>query len=252
MAPTLKDIFGSDELANQVEKFDFDKNERGMIISYAPLYGNFTKQSFEAMSDEVKILIAVVTKTMQKIEPQDRNYDTITTAFMQSPLLQLDDQKSIQRSDAYHTDHTNLLKLDGSPDPKIVQEIHHWFDGLVQDQEVLQKVGLGVDALAKVVAQSGAKVDGVESAIHKEEFHQKLFQVTFLDFPDPDRPLFDIHRLALEVWSSSDRTGFLQKDQNGVTGAYTARAFTYRSDVLQGLSELARNKAIAIANGLFD
>jgi hypothetical protein len=123
MGPTLKDVFGSDELANQVDKFNFDKNERGMILPYAPLYGNFTKQTYQAMSDEVKVLIAVVTKTMQKIQPDDRNYDTILSAFMQSPLLQLDDGKSVHRADTYHTDETSIMKFDGSPDPKTVQQV---------------------------------------------------------------------------------------------------------------------------------
>lgn len=123
MGLTLKGVFGSDELANQVDKFNFDKNERGMILPYAPLYGNFTKDTFEAMSPEVKVLIAAVAKTMDRIPPDDRNFDTIVSAFMQSPLLQLDDQSSVFRSDTYHTDETNILKFDGSPDPVVVQQV---------------------------------------------------------------------------------------------------------------------------------
>lgn len=67
-------------------------------------------------------------------------------------------------------------------------QVQEWFANLVNDNEVVQTVGAGAEAVAKVLATS----TNLESASYDEDRHEKAFDITFLNFPDPADPYFKV------------------------------------------------------------
>lgn len=120
---SLKSIFGTEEVGDYVRKFDFAGDDQGLAVAFAPLYGPLNKDTFRQLRDENQILIAAVAKTMQKIQPNDRSFDSVLAAFMQNPLAQPANDKSVARSDTFLAEATELANFDGSPNSGIVKKV---------------------------------------------------------------------------------------------------------------------------------
>lgn len=67
------------------------------------------------------------------------------------------------------------------------------FVGLINDVDVLAATNIKIKELAEIVAQTGATVTSLETAVAKTEYHEKtLVDIGVLRFPDIEHPHFQV------------------------------------------------------------
>ncbi|KAH7424687.1 hypothetical protein KP509_11G019400 [Ceratopteris richardii] len=169
----------------------------------------------------------------------------------QNPLLEpYDDQ--IEKSDKYIKTESAAFKFDGSPDETIVREVKTWFLNLISDEDILHDTRIDIDVLAKIVAESGARVTDFETLFYKKATQEsKVLDIGVLRYPDIDHPFFKVYRIQLTAWSTCERILFQQSDTHGITGEFSCRKYKPRASVIQKLSEKVTQKAVQEAEDLF-
>lgn len=85
--------------------------------------------------------------------------------------------------------YTNLCNIS-----QTVREVKRWFeDELVKDVDVLDDTKINISSLAKIVAQTGAKVTSFANFFYKHEVHRRtIVDIGVLRFPDIDHPFFKV------------------------------------------------------------
>ncbi|KAI0041702.1 hypothetical protein FA95DRAFT_1683046 [Auriscalpium vulgare] len=208
-------------------------------------------------------------RELEKLSPEQRTWDKVVSVFLQDTIMEPFDEP-IERTDYFAKDGTHAFKFSGAPDPAIVNEVVAWFDKLISDADVLKSTTIDVKVMARIVAQTGATIDGLPALLHKNERHEKtVVDIGVLRFPDIEKPYFQasfhpvyefwakfpelqqVYRIKLVAFSSSERTLAWQSDHNGITGEYNSRKFKPRQHIIDQLSQDVKAKAIKEANDLF-
>ncbi|KAG0050057.1 hypothetical protein BGZ83_005178 [Gryganskiella cystojenkinii] len=258
VAPRIEAVFGYKDIAKVVGDFDWSKlsTREKTADSYvhcdlAPSFGKLNQESVKTMDEKLKVIIAGTTRAIEKLPHDQRSWENVTSTLAQNSLLKpLDD--GIARSDKLIKDGTNFFKVDGSPDPTIVKEVNSWFTKLISDEDVLRSTKIDINALAAIVAWTGATIDSFEAFFGKAEYHERtVVDIGVLRYPDIDQPYFKLYRIKLTAWSDCTRVLFVQNDKNGITGEYNVRRYGPRESVIQELKQETLRKAVQEADDLF-
>ena len=88
----------------------------------APAFGKLNSTSLQALDDELKIMIAGLTKQIGKIPSKNRTWESVVELCIQSDFLQgFGDE--IARSDKLIKSSTSDFRTNGSPNDIIVKEV---------------------------------------------------------------------------------------------------------------------------------
>ncbi|KAG0013784.1 hypothetical protein BGZ81_000839 [Podila clonocystis] len=242
VAPRIEAVFGYKDIAKR-------KRLTAVHCDLAPSFGKLNQESVRAMDDKLKVIIAGTTRAIEKLPHDQRSWENVTSTLAQNSLLKpLDDgiaNKLIK-------DGTNFFKVDGSPDASVVKEVHSWFTKLISDEDVLRSTKIDINALAAIIAWTGATIDSFETFFGKSEYHERtLVDIGVLRYPDIDQPYFKLYRIKLTAWSDCTRVLFVQSDKNGITGEYNVQRYGPRESVIQELKQEILGKAVQEANDLF-
>ncbi|KAI0374519.1 hypothetical protein BV20DRAFT_977162 [Pilatotrama ljubarskyi] len=256
-------------LSTYVKNFDFsqaglhpslmnvkdDTQDDFLHLDLAPAFGKLTSESIKQMDDELKVMISGTMRTLKKARAAARgplDWETIVSVLMQNTLLEPFDAE-IVHDDKLIKENTNFFKFNGEPDQGVVEEVNSWFINLINDEDVLNSTHIDIGVMARIVAQTGASITSIETAIYKVAEHTKrLVDIGVLRFPDPQHPYFKVYRIQLKAWSHCERITGLQFDKNGIVGNYAARKFRPRKAVIQKMQESVMKKAVAEAEAIFD
>ncbi|KAG0304285.1 hypothetical protein BGZ99_002439, partial [Dissophora globulifera] len=205
VAPKIEKIFGSKDIKDVLGNFNWDnvsvsekQDDAFVHCDLAPSLGKLNKAAVMAMDENLKVIIAGTTRTIEQLPKGQRNWEDITSALGQNVLLEpLDD--GITRSDKLIKDSgLSAFKFDGAPDESIMREVHTWFTTLVSDEDVLKSTKIDIDFLAKIVAWTGATVEDFETVFAKNEYHeQRVVDIGVLRYPDFEHPFFKVYRIKL-------------------------------------------------------
>eukprot|EP01023_Acetabularia_acetabulum_P032647 TRINITY_DN304_c0_g1_i7.p1 TRINITY_DN304_c0_g1~~TRINITY_DN304_c0_g1_i7.p1 ORF type:complete len:280 (-),score=71.86 TRINITY_DN304_c0_g1_i7:618-1457(-) len=255
-APILAAAFGGMMAVNMIiDGFDFEneiKNDNYLNVGLAPSFGTLDKESVKMMDDELKVMIAGVTRAIAKLDPNSRSWDNVISLLNQNSLIQQVADSEITRSDKLIKDGTNYFKFDGSADLDTVREVETWFTNFVNDADILDSTGIDIDVLAKIVAATGVAVDGLSSVFYDQAYEERnVLEIGVLRYPDIDHPYFKVYRLKLVAWAESKRYVFVQEDSNGITGDLRVVKYEPRPSVMEQLSEKVTGQAVAEAEELF-
>ncbi|KAI0041701.1 hypothetical protein FA95DRAFT_1565114 [Auriscalpium vulgare] len=255
----LLEIFGP-ELAkgvgHVVQTFEFRETNEStrkdtLHVNLAPSFGALNRETVQKIDDDLKIMIAATLRELLKISPEQRTWEKVVSVLMQDNLIEQFD-KPIDRTEHLSKEGTHWFKIDGSPDPAIVDEVVAWFDKLISDPEVLKSTTIDIKVMARIVAQTGATIRSLPDLVHENERHEKtMVDIGVLEFPSTERPYLQVYRIQLDAFSSSDRTLGRQHDHNGITGRYNSRKFKPRPVFIHSLAPDVKVKAIKEANELF-
>ncbi|KAF8877749.1 hypothetical protein CPB84DRAFT_1794725 [Gymnopilus junonius] len=254
---TLASVFGAQVsgIDKYVENFDFSRcidvkdntKEDYLHVGLAPAYGELTSKTIKSMDEQLKLMIRLhnggllswddITSTFESREPN-------TVERYDSPVQR--ENKFIKPS------RLNFFKVDGSPDPVVVREVHTWFTKFIGDSDVLRSTQINIDVLGAIVAQTGATITSFETFFYGHEHHEKrLVDVGVLRFPDFEHPYFQIYRIKLEAWSCCERYIFVQEDSNGINGEYTASTYRPTKSAYDSIIGKRREDAIKEAEDIF-
>ncbi|KAI0039878.1 hypothetical protein FA95DRAFT_969147 [Auriscalpium vulgare] len=261
--PTLIKVFGP-EMAKgvgcYVQNFRFPKTDEHQTMTtlhldLAPSLGTLTKDSMIMMDDKLKVLIAGMMRELAKLKlVTNLSWEQVVSVCMQDPLMEPFDEP-ISKKDNFTKEGKHAFKFDGSPDPAIVQEVSAWFKKLINDDDVLKSTTINdenIEFMGRIVAQTGATIDDFLSFFHKDERHeQTMVDIGVLRFPEIQRPFFQVYRIKLVAFSSSERTLAWQSDHNGITGEYNSRKFKPREYIIKDLLPEVKAKAMKEANDVF-
>ncbi|TFK66461.1 hypothetical protein BDN72DRAFT_145466 [Pluteus cervinus] len=258
--PAMKvaDVFAIPDATEFIKSFDFSKlvvkdssRDDHLTIGLAPSFrGKMLPEEFKKMDDNIKVMILGTTKAISKIAPEDRTWKSVVAALQTNSLIEPDGEE-IARSDKLIKENDNFFKFSGAPDPSTVREVETWFHGLINDSDISSATPINIEELANIVAQTGATVTGLESAIYKKEEHSKtVCDIGILRYPDIVHPFFKVYRLQLTAWSSCERIAGFQHDKNGITGDFASRRYKPRDSVINGLKKEVRDIAIQGAEDL--
>ncbi|KAI0768290.1 hypothetical protein BD413DRAFT_565130 [Trametes elegans] len=240
-------------IAGVVSAFDFSSmnvndssSDDYLHCDLAPSFGKLKKESLNAMDRELKVMITGTMRSLRKAREAHSGpleWKTVMETLMQNTLIE-PFENEISRSDKIIKEGTNFFKFDGSPDRSIVEEVNSWFVNFISDQDVLESTSIDINVVGRIVAQTGATVRSFETLFYKKEQHQKtLVDIGILRFPDIDRPYFQVYRIQLTAWSSSERITFVQTDKNGIIGQYNSRKFRPRKSVMDRIAGPTLDKA---------
>lgn len=177
--------------------------------------------------------------------------------FMQeNKLLEPTGDAPVSARDTYVHNSDDVLKVDGSADATTVKAIALWLHNVVGDEDVLDASAIDaamIANLAKIVAETGAHVSSVGSAIHgKEHIERWLLDMGVVRFPDIDHPCFKVYRLQLHGWRDCDRTLAFEKNSNGLGVDFDCRKYQPCAREIERLTAAAVQDALAEAETLFD
>ncbi|KAJ3559795.1 hypothetical protein NP233_g11174 [Leucocoprinus birnbaumii] len=229
---------------NKADVKDSTSND-SFPVSLAASFANIHKGSVKALDEKLKVVIAGTMRALEKKRAEVQRaltWDELISVLMQNSLVEPDDVK-IDRSDEFiKPSKLNVFKFDGSPDAAIVKEVENWFRKFIDDEDVLESTKIDIDALGRIVAQTGATVDSFGSVFYKNERHENtLVDIGgILRFPDVEHPYFKVpfvYRIKLTGWSASARYLIVQDDQSGITGEFNARNFRPRASVIDRLKK---------------
>lgn len=79
-------------------------------------------EAFRKMDDDIKMNIFGATKTINRLQPEERTWDNVVREMSQSPLLKPNGD-AVARSDKFIKEGFTYFKFDGSPDKSIVREV---------------------------------------------------------------------------------------------------------------------------------
>ncbi|KAJ7860052.1 hypothetical protein B0H13DRAFT_2074180 [Mycena leptocephala] len=222
----------------------------------APAYGTLTSETIKAMDDHLKLMIVDVMHALAERRKGNGNlsWDDVLSVFAERQPQTLEHYDTpIDRTDSFTKPaKLNFFKVDGSPDPTVVREVESWFTRFISDTDVLQSTQIDIQFMASIVAQTGATIEDIVSLFYGKEYHEKdLVDIVVLRFPDFEHPYFKAFRIKLCAWSLSERILFVQKDQSGIKGEYTASTYRPTKTAYDSMTEQMREDAIQEAEDIF-
>lgn len=236
------------ELAKLNEE-DIQKEVIPVHCKLAASYGLLNKHTLQKMDDKLKVIITATTKAISKLD--DYAWENVVSCMMNNPLLEPIEGAHINRSDKLIKEGFNVFDFDSSPDHVIVKEVHSWFVGLIKDEDILNDTHIDVDVMAKIVGQTGARINHIFALVAKRDYEERdIVDVGILRYPDIEFPYFKLYRIRLIAWSECKRLLMVQKDCNGITGYFNCMKFKPRNEVIASLKEEVFNKAVADAEAL--
>jgi len=216
----------------------------------APSFGSLKTPEGRKIDDDMKIMIA---GTMKVLAGQtDKSWNAIVATMNQNEFCERDGDP-VTKKGSLDKKGTNAFKFDGSPEAPIVKEVKEWFTNFIQDQDVLTTTKIDINALANIVAQTGATVDSFEAFFAKTEVHRKtVVDIGVLRFPDVSHPFFKLFRIQLIAVSDCTRILWMQDDKNSIEGEFNCQKYKPRKDIIQAMTAPARKKAVDKANSYFE
>jgi len=228
--------------------------DKGVHQSLAPSFGDESKLGdLKKLDDALKVFIAVINKKILQIPANQRSWDTIQALFLKDVLSTPKGDPVVVTPPDYTKNDTNWFKVDGSPDPKIVDEVLRWWaNKAVPDEDIRKDTKINIKELANIVAWTGATVTNFWNFFAKSEYHSKtVLDIGVLRYPSPNEPYFKVYRLQVTAFSDCTRILGYQKDTNGITSNLTYRSFLPNDENIKKISEETRKKAIDEIDKLF-
>ncbi|KAF4622309.1 hypothetical protein D9613_009054 [Agrocybe pediades] len=278
-APTanlLESVFdaGATPIDELVQKFNFSrvdvqdasKNDY-LVVHLAPSYvddGHAGKVSLAKLDDNVKIMITGTLKTLSKLEPSERSYDSVLGSLTRNPLMEtVASSEIIKRADKILKDDTHFMKVDWKvPDASAIAKVQEWFNSVIDDKETVAASGVTGKVLKDVVALSSHFIkessifeglsEVIETPVKKEKFEKTILDITFLHFPTEKSPVFKLNHIIIHEWTQYEKIALLEQQTTGITCDYVSREFKPRTTTLDALKLETREGAIKQAEELFN
>ena len=193
--------------------------------SLAPSYSGLDRHSVKSMDNELKLLISGTMGVLHGLrQRKELTWDAVTRIMEENQFLEESDNESVDREDSKHKSAENILKIDGSPEQAVVNEVSNsltlsaslayvfgvlirwllqvidWFRRLINEEDVLDSTEINIDEYARLVAQTGARVTGIGDIASKVEEHSKRgIDVGLLRYPDVSRPFFKVRSTVFSL-----------------------------------------------------
>lgn len=243
LPPLIKGV--AEAIDDAVHDEHISEKEIPIHCDLAASFGAVNHKNIADMDENLKVIISGTTRAIAKLE--NRSWKAITACMLQNSLLEPMVGEDICRSERIFKEGYNFLKFDGSAEnnQKVVQEVMDWFsDTLIRDVDVLADTRIDIKAMSKIVAETGARVEGLITAIYKEEYvERQVVDVGVIRYPDFDHPYFKVYRIQLLAWRECDRILIGQKDKSGILGKYNMSKYKPRDSVIRALQADIRHKA---------
>jgi len=220
----------------------------------APSFGGegSLKENLRGLDEKLKILIAISNKELLKIPEGQRNWDRVQACFLANASAKpMGDPVSVPAE--LNSSTTSNFKFDGKPDPKLVQQVLNWWsDTAIPDEDIRKDTRIEIDAMADIVARSGAAVTNLFRVFHAyERREERIVDIGCLRYPDMDHPYFKVYRIELFAFSDCTRNFWHQTDTNGIRCVLTHRRFEPRADFIKEIKWDTRQKALSEVDSLF-
>lgn len=116
----------------------------------------------------------------------------------------------------------DFFKFNGSPDSEDVNSLENWFKGVICDfdpkiyeNSTLVREGV-VTKLAKIAAETGARVKSFESFFTATDSHRdRVLEISIIRFPTKNEPHILLYRLQIDAWFKCNRVLFVEGNQAG-------------------------------------
>jgi len=256
--PHIQKIFGekAQEVGDLIKKFDFKSIDTKDITSQdyfnyalAPSFGDLTDESFKAMDEELKVMMAGTIKVLEN-QP-DKSWKSVLATMMTNKST-IPDEEEIYNVEHYTHNTSSWFQFDHKKDQTVVNAVLTWFDNLISDSDIRKSTQIDINVMADIVATTGAIIEGLASIAYKHEYHEKnLLEIGVLRYPDIQSPYFKLYRIKLKAYADATRTLIKTEDKNGIMGEFNCRKFRPRKEVIAKLSKQAVDDAVDFLEGLF-
>jgi len=242
-ANTIADQFDTSE--NKYENSSFSG------FSLAHCYGTLTKESFLTMD---AFLIVALVSTIQSSK-DIVSWDKLLETMNNNPKLYKDDNSIDKKEVIYRRESTDFMKVDGSPDSAIVNEVITKLNAFIADDDIITdlKVVLGQNVLNDIVsnvAETGASVNNIGSVFVKDvTVCRNIMESGVLRFPDINHPYFKLHHLKIKSYRYCKR--ILSNESNNCeleVELHSVKYFVKSEDIPSDVLALAIADAEAIFN----
>jgi hypothetical protein len=247
----------SDAISNQLDSFK-NKDTR-VTFEVAPSWGKLTKDSIIMMDEQLKLLLYVTMKELEKIKAEE-GQDALTweklTSVMEQNVMFEKKLNSVDMNVINSKVQKNIRLFGGSgaADPVIHDGIVRWIRECIQDPELLETLGNeAMSNIADIFAQSGASVDSFAhffANYDDEEF--TLLDLGILRTPDITKPHVQLFRVKIYVTRHSKRVLYIQDDTSTISLEANTRDYVPREEVMTNIKENVMQKAVEEMNKLFE
>ncbi|RXW18342.1 hypothetical protein EST38_g7502 [Candolleomyces aberdarensis] len=234
------------ELEQLLERHRHDARQedyRQVKAGLARCYGAL-RENHQHMDDALTVPVAESFKLLDDARARNEELDenTIQSIFMKSVSMEHCKETSV---DNYRTFSERKIKLfnykgrSSEPIEAVCHEIERWFSELIQDKKVLEFTKLERLAGVKdIVARHGVSQE-------KRGYLREVFlDIGVLVISDQDTPFLRVYSIKLTAWATCKTSvGFIEKNRNGIIGEYRSYAYKPNRELIDGLSQNARDEA---------
>lgn len=115
----------------------------------------------------------------------------------------------------------------------------------VSDLDIIKLTNIDFRELAKIVAETGASVDGLVGLVFKHEKHDKTcYEIGFIRYPDLDQPFVKVYRLRFTAWRTCTRYLAYQNDEGGLFAELDVLKYKARSTIVGELQREIKDKTL--------
>jgi hypothetical protein len=78
--------------------------------------------------------------------------------------------------------------------------VFEWFNNLINDEDILRTTAIDIEAMAAIVAKTGAVLNSFRSAMSsKKEIRKTVVDIGVLRYPEPGQPYFNVSVMSKPI-----------------------------------------------------
>ncbi|GAB1599868.1 hypothetical protein Ahia01_000264200, partial [Argonauta hians] len=243
------------ELGRQLMK-DMKPEEiiQSEVIPYhcdlAKAYGDVNRTMFEAMDNQLKVMMGGVKVGLERLQAQELNrtvkFEEYVSAMTKNPLLAPTEKGRFYKKDFKAFESLGLSN--GASNKAIAEQVKTWFVNLIQDKDILDSTQIKIEDFANIAAASGAAVDSFAALLYKKVYIKRdVVDLGVIRYPDMEHPYLKMYRIELFAYRKSERILMVEKTSSGIGGTINVRRFIPRGTVISKLKEETIGKAVESA-----
>lgn len=226
--------------------FESTLHENPVHFDLAASFGGLKSESVRLMDEELKVMISGTLRSFNN-DPQSRSsWENIMATLMSNPLIEEIPGSRVHRQDGHREDGSHTFE-------HRVNEFRRWFNGFINDGDVLQDTRIDTNELGRLIATTGARLQNILDVIAREEYVERnVIDIGILRFPDIDKPYIKVYHIRLKVWRYSHRVLiFFNKNSNGVDGIFDKVHFRPRASTMANISPRIKRIATQDVDDIF-
>lgn len=261
--------------------------QRGSQSPLVLLDSNLDKHQAADLSENTKLIVVGMTKSLSKL--QERNWESLSQSFKQSPLLE-------QLPDSEFNSSTQLAKHFNAFTPALLAKdplVKMFLDHNPQYASLLKQVEENLDTLSKTVSgDQETNLKNIDKTITPQEiqvwFEQlvknnpvilgninptfyteilawiganlldlskkeslPILDLAIVQYPSTTSPYFELISVKVNLWAQVTKTTVSTTKKAGLSGDFIVQKFGPRTSILESLKPEVKAKALGEIIGLF-